>query len=65
MAEKIERLCQVYEALSEKEKDELIKYAEGLFTSQGGNQVEISNLNNQKRRQAKGEEQISVKNFLV
>jgi len=47
MAEKIERLCQVYEALSEKEKDGLIKYAERLLNSQEVIQVEISNLNDQ------------------
>ena len=53
MAEKIERLCQVYEALSEKEKDELIKYAERLFNSQEVIQVGISNLNNQKEEKPK------------
>jgi len=38
--EGLERLCQVYEALTDEEKDELITYAVGLLNSQNTIQEE-------------------------
>ena len=39
--EGLERLCQVYEALDEDEKGEVIKYAEGLLISLEKNNAKL------------------------
>ena len=50
--EGLERLCQVYEALDEDEKGEVIKYAEGLLISLEKNNAKLKSKKGNRQNDA-------------